>query len=112
MYTLFIQRSSRWKLALKLIAFKSHLFGGEGCAPYLFNVQEVKDVHPIYSTFKLVETCVERYLHLSHIYSEVNDVHPIYSTFNSNRIYSEVNDVHLIYSHSSRWKLALKDICI
>ncbi|KAG5576267.1 hypothetical protein H5410_056401 [Solanum commersonii] len=70
---------------------------------------EVKDVHPIYSTFKSDETCVERYLHLSRIYSEVKDVHHIYSTFKSeeicverylhlSRIYSEVKDVRPIYS--------------
>ena len=67
-------------LSWYIFAVKSHLFGGEGCAPYLFNVQvkgnsvetyfhlsriysKVKDVSPIYSMFKLKETCVERYLH-------------------------------------------------
>ncbi|KAG5576913.1 hypothetical protein H5410_057047 [Solanum commersonii] len=72
---------------------------------------KVKDVHYIYSAFKSEETCVERYLHLSRIYSELKDVHPIYSSFKSeetcverylhlSRIYSEVNDVHPIYSTS------------
>ena len=48
--------------------FKSHLFGGEGYAPFLF-------------AFKSMETCVKRYLNLSNIYSEVKDVQPIYSMF-------------------------------
>ena len=30
---------------------------------------------------KSVKTCVERYLHVSHIYSVLKDVHPIFSTF-------------------------------
>ncbi|KAG5589918.1 hypothetical protein H5410_040432, partial [Solanum commersonii] len=63
----------------------------------------VNDVHLIYSTFKSEETCIERYLHLIHIYLE--NVHTIYSAFKSeetcveryfhlNRIYLEVKDVH------------------
>ena len=40
-------------------------------------------VHHTFSTFKSVKTCVERYFHLSRIYSEVKDVHPIISTFKS-----------------------------
>ncbi|KAG5621540.1 hypothetical protein H5410_006758 [Solanum commersonii] len=69
----------------------------------------MKDAHPIFSTFKSEETCIERYLYLSSIYLEVKNVHPIYSTFKSEKtwverylhislIYSEVKDVHPIYS--------------
>ena len=50
---------------------------------------EVKDVHHIFSTFKSVETCVERYLHLTHIYLEVKNAHPIYFTSKSKDLYQK-----------------------
>ena len=99
MCTIYFQFSNWWKLALKIFAFKSHLFGGEGCASYLFNVQVSENLHwkifvfksqlfggegcAPYLTFKSVETCVEKYLHLSRIYSKVKDVHLIFSMFKS-----------------------------
>ncbi|KAG5600463.1 hypothetical protein H5410_031833 [Solanum commersonii] len=106
-----IQRSSRWKLALKdiciyIASIRSRIYSN------------VKDVHPIYSMSNSVETCIERYLHLSHIYSEVKDIHPIYATFKSvetcvekyldlSHIYSEVKDMHPIYL-----TFKLKETCV